>query len=66
MKAAWESGEWGYDLDHACTEYGGCLFRSVCLMRDPAQLLEMQYQRRRWDPVSRTEIVLDEQGVQNA
>jgi len=61
MKTAWQSGVWNFSLDHACTEYGGCLFRSVCLMRDPAQLLRMQYQRRRWDPVTRTESVILEE-----
>jgi hypothetical protein len=59
MKQAWESGYWDWNLDHACAEYGGCPFKSVCQMRDPAQLLEQQFQRRRWDPVSRTETVLE-------
>ena len=58
MIAAWEEGYWDLNLDHACAEYGGCPFRSVCQMRDPAPLLEQQFQRRRWDPVTRTETVL--------
>jgi hypothetical protein len=59
MKQAWESGYWDWNLDHACAEYGGCPFKSVCQMREPAQLLQQQFQRRRWDPVARTETVLD-------
>lgn len=55
MIACWEEGYWDYNLDHACTEYGGCLFRSVCLAKDPAQILEQLYSRRRWDPLARVE-----------
>lgn len=58
MVAAWEEGYFDYSLDHACTEYGGCPFRGVCLMRDPTPLLAQQYQRRRWDPVLRIETVI--------
>lgn len=58
MIAAWEEGYFDLNLDHACSEYGGCAFRGVCQMRDPATLLEQQFQRRRWDPVLRTETVL--------
>lgn len=55
MLRCWKEGYFDYNLDHACTEYGGCQFRQVCLMREPQQLLEQQFERRRWDPVSRTE-----------
>lgn len=55
MIAAWKEGYFDYNLDHACAEYGGCQFRNVCQMRDPAALLEQQFARRRWDPVTRTE-----------
>lgn len=58
LKQQWESGQYDYNLDHACTEYGGCPFRDVCLMQEPQPLLEMRFQRRKWDPVERTETVL--------
>jgi len=58
MIASWEEGYFDLNLDHACAEYGGCPFRSVCQMRDPTQLLEQQFERRKWDPVLRTETVL--------
>lgn len=58
MISCWETGYFDLNLDHACTEYGGCLFRSVCLMQSPETLLEQQFQRRRWDPVTRTETLL--------
>lgn len=60
MKQCWAEGYWDYNLDHACTEYGGCIFRDVCLMK-PEQvqpLLDMRFQRRSWNPVTREETVL--------
>jgi hypothetical protein len=60
MISAWASGRWDYNLDHACAEYGGCPFRSVCLLRDPAELLAQQFERRHWDPVTRTETLIEE------
>lgn len=58
MIRCWEEGYWDYNLDHACTEYGGCPFRTVCLSRDPQQILDQLYARRKWDPVTRTETPL--------
>lgn len=58
MKQQWEEGYFDFNLDHACTEYGGCMFRGVCTARDPQPILEQMYQRRRWDPVRREETVL--------
>jgi hypothetical protein len=55
---AWEEGYFSYNLDHACTEYGGCPFRNVCLSRDPQPVLEQFFTRRKWDPVTRTETPL--------
>ena len=59
MIQAWGEGYYDYNLDHACAEYGGCPFKGVCQMRDPQALLEQQFQRRKWDPVARTETVLE-------
>ncbi len=58
MKKMWEEGYFDFNLDHACSEYGGCPFRQVCLTRDPASVLEAFFERRRWDPVTRTETKL--------
>lgn len=58
MMECWEEGYWDYNLDHACTEYGGCVFRDVCQMSYPQPLLDMRFQRRKWDPVERTETML--------
>ena len=61
MIEAWKTGYFDLNLDHACAEYGGCTFKSVCQMREPAPLLTQQFQRRKWDPVLRTETLLDEE-----
>lgn len=58
MIGCWEEGYFDFNLDHACTEYGGCPFKQVCLMKDAEQLLDQMYQRRKWDPITRTETVL--------
>lgn len=60
MINAWEAGYFDFNLDHACAEYGGCPFRGVCQMRDPQQLLAQQFERRKWDPVLRTETLVGE------
>lgn len=52
----WEQGVWDYNLSEACNEYGGCMFRRVCLSENPAPWLESDFDRRHWDPVSRQEI----------
>lgn len=54
----WEEGYFHFNLDHACAEYGGCPFKQVCLMREPEQMLEQMYQRRKWNPITREETVL--------
>jgi hypothetical protein len=55
---AWDTGYYDYALDAACTEYGGCAYRDICLAKDPASWLEMKFERRAWDPVSREETKL--------
>lgn len=61
MIQCWDSGVWDYDLDHACAEYGGCPFKGVCQMQRPEVLLRQQFERRRWDPVTRVETVIEEE-----
>lgn len=61
MIKCWEEGYWDYNLDHACTEYGGCTFAKVCQAKPETgeQILTMQFEQRIWDPISRTEILLE-------
>lgn len=58
MKECWSSGYWDYDLDSACNEYGGCIFRNICLSQQPKSWLESNFERRVWDPVDRKESIL--------
>lgn len=58
MIQMWESGQFDYNLDHACTEYGGCSFRQPCLSPEPDRWLAVGFERRAWDPVERTETIL--------
>lgn len=60
MKQCWEEGYWDFNFDHACTEYSGCIFRNICMTepRNRVQWLETGFERRKWDPVTREEILL--------
>lgn len=61
MIEQWESGAWDYNLDHSCNEYGGCAFRKICLSDRPQLWLETDFERRRWDPVTRMEVKLEQE-----
>jgi hypothetical protein len=58
MQGCWERGVWDYNLDHACTEFGGCALTAVCKSPTPKSWLPMYFERRRWDPLERVEEVL--------
>lgn len=58
MITCWTVDTYDFNLDHACTEYGGCPFKSVCQMQRPEILLKQQFERRKWDPVQRTETII--------
>jgi hypothetical protein len=58
LERQWRTGEWDYNLDDACTAYGGCQFRQICMSEDPKPWLEMQFDRRIWNPLLRTETPL--------
>lgn len=60
MIASWESGQWDFSLDYACEEYGGCVFKKICLMQRPEVLLAQQFERRVWNPITRTETLMKE------
>lgn len=57
MKRCWQEGYWDFDFDEACNSFGGCIFRTVCMSKPEkrVQWLETGFERRRWDPVTRTE-----------
>lgn len=59
----WEEGYFDYNLDHACNEYGGCPFRQCCLLPDPTPVLELQFERRKWNPITREETLLVQEAL---
>ena len=58
MIDAWKSGAWDMNLDHSCSDFGGCAFRQICLVQDQQPFLDAGFERRKWDPVTREETVL--------
>lgn len=56
---AWQEGYWDLSLDHACTEYGGCSMRQLCLIQDPQPFLELNFEQRVWNPLTREETLLN-------
>jgi len=60
MIKCWEEGYWDFDLDHACTEYGGCAFVPVCKSPNPEPWLETYFVKRVWNPLLRKEQSIDE------
>lgn len=55
---AWREGYWDWSLDHACTEYGGCSFKQICTVEEPQGFLELNFQRKQWNPLTREETEL--------
>lgn len=60
MIQCWEAGYWDFNLDHACTEYGGCALTSICKSNDPEAWLKTYFVKRVWDPLARKEKSLEE------
>jgi hypothetical protein len=58
MIKCWKTNRWRYNLDHACTEWGGCGFKSVCKSQNEQPWLETYFERRYWNPVTREETLL--------
>jgi len=60
----WKEGYFDYNLGESCASYGGCGFLQACTSRDPAPWLEGQFERRIWDPVTRTETPIQMHGIE--
>lgn len=60
MIRCWEEGYWDYNLDHACSEYGGCAFTSICKSSNPEAWLKTYFHKKVWDPLNKVEITLEE------
>ena len=60
MIRCWEEGYWDYNLDHACSEYGGCAFTSICKSADPEAWLKTYFVKRVWNPLAKKEQSIEE------
>jgi hypothetical protein len=60
MIECWKEGYWDFNLDHACTEYGGCALQVVCKSADPQAWLDTYFVKRVWDPLAREEVTLEQ------
>lgn len=58
IKRCWETGKWVYNLDHSCSDFGGCGFLRACTAQDETPWLETYFERRHWDPITRMETKL--------
>lgn len=60
MLQCWEEGYWDYNLDQACTDYGGCSLTSVCDSGDPDRWLSTYFDKKVWDPIGRKQVTVAE------
>lgn len=62
----WEEGYWDVNLSDACTSYGGCMFQQPCMSNNPEPWLAGQFQKRRFDPITREETIIPITFVRNS
>ena len=55
----WKTGYWDVNLSDGCSSYGGCAFQQPCMSNNPEPWLKGQFIRKQWDPITRTETLLD-------
>lgn len=58
MIHCYRTNRWQHNFDHACSDFGGCQFQDLCDMENTEPWLEQGFERRHWDPVTRTETKL--------
>lgn len=61
IKECRRTGKWNYVMDGqgVCGDFGGCIYAQACLEQEPFKWLPTFCERRKWDPVSKKEIVLE-------
>lgn len=59
MIHAYKTGVWDYNLDEACSSFGGCQFMDACKSSSPENWLTTGFEQRVWDPLAREELPLD-------
>lgn len=53
-KKTGKNSEWDYNLDDACSAYGGCCYRPVCQSNDPETWIK-EFALRRFDPTNQVD-----------
>ena len=48
----YQNGVWSMNFGGACTEYGGCKFLDICTSRKPERVIEFQYEKDTWSPLT--------------
>lgn len=66
MIEAWNKKKWKHNLDHACADYGGCQFRVACSSQDESPWLNQYFERRKWNPITREETLLESPAIDPA
>ncbi len=61
----WKEGYFDVNLGEACSSYGGCHFQQPCMSPNPMPWLESSFVRKKWDPVTRTETLIDFIPIEN-
>lgn len=51
----WEEDYFDVNLSDSCSSFGGCMFQQPCMSNNPDPWLEGQFERRKYDPITRTE-----------
>lgn len=49
----WETNEYDYSIDTACSNYGGCKYLTLCTSEDPKPWIGQYYEEHHWDPLKR-------------
>lgn len=52
MIQCWETDTWDWNFGSACTEYGGCGYRDLCISKTP-EVWHKSYTRAKWNPIER-------------
>ena len=55
----WEEDYWDVNIADSCSSYGGCMFQQPCMSNNPQPWLEGQFVQRIWNPVTRTETLIE-------
>lgn len=52
MIDCWRTDQWDFNLDSACSAYGGCQYLNLCTSEHPARWIEAEYEIHHYDPLA--------------